>query len=204
MRILVDDRECPSPATTIAQAIHAASDAAERLGRSVVDVFVDGEEWSERELNDPQRLACDAVEVRCVTTCPGALLRETFLQAAESLVEAERHMRAAAQLLQADDSKAGMTTLLEGLSVWMDIQKATAQGTEFGGIDPNTVVTPEGSLEDAVRSLNALLVALRDAVTGNDTVAASDCLLYEFPPVVRRWALVLGELARRSDELRAR
>ncbi|MBL9150352.1 MAG: hypothetical protein JNM94_16815 [Phycisphaerae bacterium] len=201
MRILVDDRECPSPASTVGQALNAAAQIAEASGRSVVDVYVDGEAWGDPELSDAARLAFEAGEVRCVTAHPGELLRETFLHAAEALIEAERLLREAAKQLQADDAKGGMSTLLEGLSVWMSIQRAAAHGTQFGGIDPKSVRTAEGSLDDAAHAVNRLLVQLRDAIQANDTVAASDCLLYEFPPVTRRWASILAELARRSSTL---
>jgi hypothetical protein len=196
MRVLLDDRECPVRAHSVGTAVAAAAEIAERDGRRVVDVEVDGERWGETELNSPTRLAVLAGEVRLTTAAPAELLRETFVHAAQALLDAESLQRQAAKLIQGDQSKEGFDTLLEALSLWSTIQQATVQGLAFGGIAPSEVRTAQGSLEDAAGELNARLRSLRDAMQQGDSVAVCDCLLYEFPPTTKRWAELLAELAK--------
>lgn len=201
MRILVDDRECTNDATTVAAALVVAANEADRQGRRVVEVAVDGAAWSESELGDDARLALRASEVRCATVSPSHFLRETFLDAADELAKVDEMQTAAARALQADDTKRGMETLLDALAIWANIQKTASRGIEFGHIDPRGISTREGSFDDAAVDLNQRLTTLRDAMNHHDTVALSDCLMYEFPATTRRWSAILAELARRADSL---
>ncbi|MDZ4831708.1 MAG: hypothetical protein SGJ09_16105 [Phycisphaerae bacterium] len=201
MRILVDDLECTNDATTIAAALIVAANEAERQGRRVVEVAVDGEPWSESELGDDARLALRASELRCATVSPSHFLRETFLDAADELAKVDEMQTTAARALQADDTKRGMETLLGALAIWANIQKTASRGIEFGHIDPRSVTTSDGSFDDAAVDLNQRLTTLRDAMNHHDTVALSDCLMYEFPATTRRWSAILAELARRADSL---
>jgi hypothetical protein len=201
MRILLDDRDTGISATTIGEAVAGAATLAERDGRQVVDVYVDGEKWNEDELSSPDRLRQRAEEVRATSACPAELVRETFIQAAEALLDAERLQRDAAKLMRADSSKEGLDLLMQALGVWVNIHKATVQGIQFVQIDHRTVTTPEGTFDDAAADLNSKLITLRDAMKSGDSVAVCDCLLYEFPSTTKRWASMLTELARRADLL---
>lgn len=196
MRVLLDDRECPFDADSIGAALAHGVDLAEHAGRRVVDVHVDGNTWGDTELNDPAKLASSATEVRLTSVEPGVLLRDTFVNAAQALADAEKLQRNAAKHLQADEAKEGMDALQEALQVWMDVQRAVVDGLEFGKIDAATIQTAEGSFTEATEELNARFSSLRDAMRAGDTVAICDCLLYEFPTTIRRWTGVLAELAR--------
>lgn len=201
MRIVLDDRETGMLANTIGEAVATAATLAERNGRQVVDVYVDGEEWTETELSSPDRLRATAEEVRVTSVRPAELVRETFVHAASALLEAEQMQRSAAKLMRADQSKDGLDVLMQALNVWVNIHKATVQGIQFAKIDPRTLSTPDGTFEEAAADLNGRLVALRDAMKAGDTVAVCDCLLYDFPATTKRWASMLAELARRADSL---
>jgi hypothetical protein len=199
MRILLDDRVCELDAPSIGAAVAAVADLAERDGRKIIEVFVDGEAWGDKELGDVVRLADAADEVRVTSVRPAELVRETFLHAASALLEAETLQRNAAKLLQADQTRDGFDALMQALSIWVNIHKATVQGLQFGQLDPRSVETAEGSFDDAVTDLNQRLSGLRDAMQNQDIVAVCDTLLYEFPVTTRRWASLLAELARRAD-----
>ncbi|MBL9121311.1 MAG: hypothetical protein JNL80_15490 [Phycisphaerae bacterium] len=201
MRILLDDRETGIAAKTIGEAVASAATMAERDGRQVVDVYVDGEEWTEDQLSSPDRLRQPAEEVRVTSIRPAELVRETFVHAASALLEAEQMQRSAAKLMRADQAKDGLDVLMQALSVWVNIHKATVQGIQFARIDPRTITTPDGTFEEAAGDLNRKLISLRDAMQGGDTVAVCDCLLYEFPATTKRWASMLAELARRADAM---
>ena len=201
MRIVVDDCECSHDARTVADALAIASTEANRRQRRVVEVTVDGATWTNVELEDNARLIQSASEVLCVTVSPAHFLRETFLNAAEELGRADVIQRDAARFLQADNAKQGMDQLMQALSIWTSIQQATSQGLAFGSIDARSVNTDDGSFADAARDLNQRLTTLRNAMNENDTVAVSDCLLYDFPDTTRRWSSVLSELARRAETM---
>ncbi|MDZ4754334.1 MAG: hypothetical protein SGJ11_07535 [Phycisphaerae bacterium] len=199
MRIVLDDRLCECEASSIGAAVAAAADLAEREGRHIVDVFVDGQAWGDAELASAERLRGAADEVRVTSVRPGELVRETFLHAATALLEAEQLQRNAAKLMQADQSTEGFDALLAALGIWVNIHKATAQGVQFAQLDVLSVTTAEGTFDEAVTDLNMRLKSLRDAMQQNDSVAICDSLLYEFPLTTRRWASLLAELARRAD-----
>jgi hypothetical protein len=201
MRILLDDHETGLAARTIGEAVASAATLAERDGRQVVDVFVDGEPWTEEELASPDRLRESADEIRVTSVRPAELVRETFVHAATALLEAEEMQRSAAKLMRADSAKEGLDVLMQALQVWVNIHKATVQGIQFVKIDPRTIETPDGTFEQAAAELNTRLLALRDAMKANDTVAVCDCLLYDFPGTTKRWASMLAELARRADAM---
>ncbi len=201
MRILLDDHDTGILANSVGEAVATAATLAEREGRQVVDVWVDGEEWTEEQLASPERLRATAEEIRVHSVRPAELVRETFVHAASALLEAEQMQRSAAKLMRADQSKDGLDVLMQALNVWVNIHKATVQGIQFAKIDPRTLTTPEGSFEEAAGDLNRRLIALRDAMKAGDTVAVCDCLLYDFPGTTKRWASMLAELARRADAL---
>ena len=48
MRVLLDDIPCDVTATTVSQAIEAAAVVANNKGRLIVEVSVDGSQWTER------------------------------------------------------------------------------------------------------------------------------------------------------------
>ncbi len=199
MRTLLDDRICDIGAQSVGDAVAALATLAERDGRQIVDVSVDGEPWGDRELSSIDRLRSAAAEVRATSVLPSELVRETFLHAATALLEAEQLQRNAAKLIQADQTREGLDALMDALSVWINIHKATVDGVAFAKIDPRAVRTVEGTFDEAVGDLNVRLTSLRDAMQSNDTVAICDALLYEFPLTTKRWASLLAELARRAD-----
>lgn len=206
MRVLLDNRACPLTdvaADSIGAAVAQAADLAERAGRRVIDVEVDGEPWSDADLASAERLRGTAEEIRLTSVRPVDLLRDTFRHAAEALVEAETCQREAAKLLQGDRTQAGLDELGAALSVWMNIQQAVRDGLAFGGVELDSVERTCPGFNASLTELNLRLTALRDAMRLGDAVALCDCLLYEFPATTRRWAEVLTELARQSEALLA-
>lgn len=197
MRVLLDDRPCPSDATTIGEAVAAAADLAEKDGLLVVEVRVDGAALSEQELQAPDRLEAIAEEVQLVTTTIEALLRETFLHAAEALVEADSVQRSAAELVQSGRTAEGMTALLSALETWGGIRDAVVKGLALAEISPDDVVVDDHRLPDAITGLQDRLAALKAAMIASDVSATCDCLLYDLPESTRDWSIILAGLARR-------
>ncbi|MHC4245894.1 MAG: hypothetical protein ACYSUU_03745, partial [Planctomycetota bacterium] len=68
MRILLDENPCEIPAGTVGEAIAIAAEAAEKAGRLVVEVRVDGAMLTDEELQTASRLQDAAEEVHMLTT----------------------------------------------------------------------------------------------------------------------------------------
>ncbi|MDE0889975.1 MAG: hypothetical protein OSA40_11000 [Phycisphaerales bacterium] len=199
MRILLDEKPCDIQASSIGEAIAAAADAAERAGRLVVEVRVDGAMFSEDDLQASTRLAEMAEEVQMLTTTLEELLRDTFLQAAEALAEADTVQRVAAEALQQGKTAEGMQSLMSALETWAGIKDAVVQGLSLAEISLDEVVFEDVRLPDAITKLQDRLEKLKDAMVSKDISATCDCLLYDLPEATRDWRVILAGLADRFD-----
>jgi hypothetical protein len=194
MRILLDDHHTTLHADTIAMALQEAAALAERSGRMIVEVEVDGIAWGEEDLACAEHVARSAQEVRFATAHPAELLRDTLAHATDAVLNAEEIQRNAARLLQANRDGEGLQGLLESLAIWGSVQTAVARGLELG------IVTREGlrcdgiDLDGAIAALDRQLRALRDAMQSQDPTAVSDCLMYEFPQTAKRFAETLAAM----------
>lgn len=199
MQVLLDDKPCDFEAHTVGQAIEGAAALARDRGRLIVDVSVDGSRWTDSRLGRPETESAVADVVRLVSAEPAELVRETFRQAREALVEVDRLQQEAAELLQSDRQAASMDTLSEAITIWLSVRQAVVQGAQLTGLDLNDVNTPHPIIE-SIHSLNQRLEILRTALTRRDLIGLSDALLYEFPEVIEGWQAALTELERRVEE----
>jgi hypothetical protein len=204
MNILVDDRPCETRATTVAEAIAEGVQLARTRGRMVVDVYVDGELWSESQLASQTVMSRPAGEVRLNTAVAADLAAEAFQQAAEAVLEADSLQREAAEMIQSGKLPAAMAKLAQALSIWSTVQAAAATGSAAVGLDLDSVLVDGVAMNRVVTGLNDRLRQLRDALTSGDTVTLSDTLMYDLPPVVTEWRSLLHELARLADDARLR
>ncbi|MDA0296269.1 MAG: hypothetical protein O3A19_06080 [Planctomycetota bacterium] len=199
MRVLLDETPCDIQAKSIGEAIAAAADEAERTGRLVVEVRVDGTMLSEDDLQADAKLAEMADEVQMLTTTLDQLLRETFLQAAEAIAEVDTVQRTAAEALQQGKAADGMRSLMGALETWASIKDAVVQGLLLAEISPDEVGFDGVQLSEAIVILQDRLGKLKDAMVAEDTSAICDCLLYELPEATRDWRIILAGLAGRFD-----
>ncbi|MBC02531.1 MAG: hypothetical protein CMJ34_04395 [Phycisphaerae bacterium] len=197
MRVLVDDQPCSTTATTIGEAVAAAADAAEKAGRLVIEVLVDGTSLSEEDLQETTRLAGSAEEVRLMTTTMNDLLRDTFVHAAEALSDAAEVQKEAAGFIQSGRQSEGMQSLLASLETWGGIRDAVVKGLALAGISPEEVVIEGIGLPDAIGRLQVRLGGLKEAMAANDVSATCDCLLYDLPESTSEWRTILSGLATR-------
>jgi hypothetical protein len=199
MRVLLDENPCDIQANSVGEAIAAAADAAEQAGRLVVEVRVDGTMFSEADFQAEARLAETAEEVQMLTTTIEELLRDTFLQAAEALAEADTVQRTAAETLQQGKTAEGMGSLKHALETWGGIKDAVVQGLSLAEISVDEVEVDGVKLADAIVTLQNQLEKLKDSVVKEDISATCDCLLYELPEATRDWRIILAGLANRFD-----
>ena len=197
MRVMLDDQTCPTTATTIGEAVAAAANQAEKDGRLVVEIRVDGTTLSDQDLQTPDRLQAVAEEVQLITTTIGTLLRDTFLHAAEALVDADATQRSAAELVQSGQTADGMRALLSALETWGGIRDAVVKGLALAEVSPDDVVIGDQRLPDAISGLQDRLGALKSAMVAEDISATCDCLLYDLPQSTRECSVILAGLAQR-------
>ncbi|MSR41564.1 MAG: hypothetical protein EXS10_06650 [Phycisphaerales bacterium] len=201
MRVLLDDIDTGLSPANIADALADAARLAESAGRMVVDVYVDGVHWQEEDFDSATLVQRSASEVRFTTACPKELLRETFLHAAEAVLNADEQQRAAAKLLQEDRATEAYAALLDALNTWSHVQSAIAQGLSLGIVTRERAETAGISIDTALQSLESQLQTLKLAMSRQDHVAVSDCLLYEFPMTTRLFATMLAEFAELSTQV---
>lgn len=194
MHIYLDDRLCEVTAESVGQAIAAAADLAERDGRMIVEVHVDGEHWSERELGSPDHANITADEVRLISADPVELVSRTFADATEALDAADHLQQEAAELIQADERRKAMDRLANALSIWMAVQQAVERGAQLMSVDLNEVRISEVTAQSTIEELAVHLRDMRTALEAEDPIQLSDTLMYELPEVVQQWRGLLREL----------
>ena len=197
MRVLLDDQPCSTSATTIGEAVAAAADAAEKAGRLVIEVLVDGSSLSEDDLQEDGRLANSADEVQLLTTTMNELLRDTFVHAAEALGDADTVQKEAAEFIQSGRQNEGMQNLLAALETWGGIRDAVVKGLGLADISPEDVTIEGIGLPDAIGRLQIRLGGLKEAMVAEDVSATCDCLLYNLPESTTEWRTILSGLAKR-------
>ena len=195
MRILLDDRETTLHAETVEVALREAATLVGKSGRMIVEIEVDGIAWGEEDLASPEHAKRGAREIRLATAHPAELLRDTFVNATEAVLNAEEIQRSAAKLMQANREGEGMQKLLEALAIWNTVQLAIARCFELTVITREEVRAAGIDLDGAIAALDTQLRTLRDAMQSKDMTGVSDCLMYEFPETTRRFAQTLASIA---------
>ncbi|MCH2161949.1 MAG: hypothetical protein MK085_08765 [Phycisphaerales bacterium] len=200
MRVILDNEPCTIEAENLGEALAAASDLAEGRGRLVVEVLVDGTLLSDAQLQEESLLCSTAGEIELKTTTAAALLRETFIQAAESIRDTARIQENAAELLRSGQPSQGMQAIGTALASWGEIHEAAVKGLLLAGEDPENLVVRQIPFEEANSALQQQLGELQRGIEAQDASSICDCLLYEFPKVCEIWIEVLQGMATRYDQ----
>jgi len=187
VHILLDDQPCQVKASSVGEAIDGVAGLARQRGRVVVEVRVDGQVWTEEDLQSTDARAGEAAEIHCVTADLRELVCQTLAQAAETLAEAGELQQAAAEAIQAGRQADGMSRLGEALGIWLSVHEAVVKSSHAAGLDPGSIPTGQGTLQDCIERLNTQLRALRASLETKDTVSLADALLYELPQTVSDW-----------------
>lgn len=201
MRVFLDDQPCEVAGDTVVAAVAEAAELARATGRMIVEVIVDGQIWTSQQFDSPDHSECTASEVRLLSALPAELVRQTLVDAAGALNEAAALQQQAAELLQQDHVPQAMQRLQRAMAIWGSVQQALTMGASVASIDLNkTAPGMECSINQMIASLNDQLRMMRDELQRQDTVALADTLLYDFPPVIRRWQDLLTGLPVRLTE----
>jgi hypothetical protein len=70
------------------------------------------------------------------------------------------------------------------------------KGARLIGLDLDSIAAGGRPLAESIGELNSRLGMMRNALGDRDVIGLADTLLYEMPPIVAEWRLVLEELTR--------
>jgi hypothetical protein len=200
MRVYLDEKPCELDAPSVGDAIAACAAMAEDHGRFVVEIMVDGKQWTSEQLERANLTTATADEVRLITAQPADLVAQTFAEAATALDDARTLQDDAAALLQQDDQAAAMGKLGEAFTIWMSVQQAVVQGSQLVNLDLDQCSIEECSAQQVISELSTRLQSLRDQLTNRDHVGVADTLLYELPEVINQWQRMLEILQQHVQE----
>jgi len=197
MQVYLDGQRLNLEQPTMASALRAGSDEAERRGRVVVEVYVDGTMVSDTLLSDPPEQALGS-EMRLVSVEPKRLVRETLLDAADALDRAGQEQTDAAEEIQSGRVEDAMPLLQSAITKWQAVRDAVEKSASLLSIPLSSEVggaRGPRSLSDVVDELAASLTDIRRCLEAEDWSGLADHLAYDMSDQIRSWQGMLRSLA---------
>lgn len=193
MRAFLDDQPLVPDPPSAPEALRAASQAAQRRGRIIVEIVMDGRPV------DVEGVRGVADEVRLFTAEPRALVREALRDARGLLGELRAVQTAASDAFLMGEFDAGTAGLREVIGGWQRVRSAADQAGALLGTPLETVALDIGDgprpMRNEIETLTAALAELRDAIARQDVAALADLLEYDLGALARRWERLLGAFA---------
>ena len=188
MRILLDGSHCKDlDATTVGEAIEAACNRAQQLGRVVIQVDVNQRTLEPDQLRDPETISSTAEEVALTSLEPVGLLRQTLALGVDALQAANERFAMAAHAIQAGEAEKATTSLKEGIEFWQTVDEHVLREAVPMVQQLSTNAPPKSEFDALVSELEDALGSIKQAISSGDLAALSDSLLYEFPDTSQRW-----------------
>lgn len=202
MQVLLDGEQIVVDRATIAAALEAGKQAAERRHRVVVEAKVDGRTMSEQELATPTDTPTPGALVEFVSAEPHSLVRVTLLELIPMLTEAASRQDQAASLITTGKLKEGLEKLGTAFEVWNAVQRAVGDGLQLLGLEVGEVEVLIDGESTAVASyierLAAGLNEVKRALSAQDLSGLADVLQYDLKDEAVRWQGLLTALAEMS------
>lgn len=200
MRVFLDEQLCETAADSVAKAIASAAALAEKQGRMVVEVMVDGDCWTDEQIAAASSSDTGAEEVKLRTAVPAQLVCQVLRDAEAVLAEADYLQEKAAELIESGQQEEARERLNEALTIWVNVQQAISMSSEIMGWNLEQETGGPDSPAAIIDNLNGHLKLLRQALEANDPVGLIDSLRFDFPEVISRWRKLLSDLAERAEE----
>ncbi len=196
MQVYLDGQPLAVERATLASGLRAASEAAQKRGRVVVEVYVDGTMVSDTILSDPPDQVLGA-EMRLISIEPKLLVRETLLDAAEALDKAGQEQTDAADEIQSGRVEGAMPLLQSAILKWQAVRDAVEKSASLLEIPLNSRVAGPGerNLGQVVDGLAASLTDVRRSLESEDWSGLADLLAYDMADQIKSWQLMLRSLA---------
>jgi hypothetical protein len=156
-------------------------------GRVVVEVQVDGQALTGKDLDSRLHADLGQAELRLASADPRELSLTALQAVRTKLAESTAAQGDAADAFQRDDYPRAMQVLGQAMQVWNQGPQAIVNAAQMASL-PLGEITVEGQTMDALAmDLVERLKAIRDRLAAKDTVALADALVYEWPGVTARW-----------------
>jgi hypothetical protein len=196
MQVYLDGQALAVERATLASGLRAASEAAQKRGRVVVEVYVDGNLVSDTILSDPPDEVLGA-EMRMVSVEPRLLVRETLLDAAEALDKAGQEQTDAADEIQCGRVEGAMPLLQSAILKWQAVRDAVEKSASLLEIPLDSRIAGPGdrNLGQVVEGLATSLTEVRRTLESEDWSGLADLLAYDMAEQVKSWQGMLRSLA---------
>jgi len=200
MKVFLDEMPLGRQPATVADALRAAAQSAELVGRIIVSVAADGRAINEAELSQLELANTAVAELRLISADPHTLIREVFQDAQHALLTLTSLQRAAADACATGDSQATMAQLGGVVETWKAVRDALSKGAELLSLDLDTFrYSHQGRDHLATAQVTALAAALDLLLSGvraQDWSAVGDALSYDLDPLATSWGALFAELER--------
>ncbi len=203
MQTYLDKQVLAVDRPTLAAALRAGADAAERAGRVIIEASADGAALSNDQLDAPSDEDTGIGEVRLVSAEPRALVRVTLLEAADTLEQVGPDHAAVAKMIHEGRLEDAMSELASLLDVWRAVQESVDKGSALIGLTlENVRLGDVGHVGQLVEQLAGRLEELKTALANQDWSTVADLIEFEMVEQAERWTALLRGLSEHLKENR--
>jgi len=196
MQTFLDDQVLTVDRPTLAAALRAGADAAEQAGRAIIEASADGAALRDEQLDAPSDEDTGIGEVRLVSAEPRSLVRVTFLEAADTLVQVAPDHAAVAKMIHEGRLDDAMTELSSLLEVWRTVRETVDKGSALVGLILEEAELPElGRADLLVGQLAGRLDELKQALAIQDWSTVADLIEFEMAEQAEQWTALLRGLS---------
>jgi HAMP domain-containing protein len=198
MRVTMDGIDLTLERATLAAAIAAGAEHAERVGRIVLEIRADGVALTERDIEGAPDTPGTFKVIELVTASRTELATEVLeaaVGALDDLVTGQRHV--ASQIL-ATKLEMAVVSLQEILGVWQHVREALDQVCFVMGTDLPGLAAASGRESEArelVARLTSGLSEIRRCVGAQDWSTLADVLNDEMGELAAAWRGLVREIA---------
>lgn len=196
MRVYLDNDSVPIATPTLAAALAAVRESAEKSGRVVVEVLRDGQVVPQSLLESPTDVEEPEVELRCASADPRRLVADSLRQAGVELAAARGIHTSAADAIQTGRLDDAMPHLSSAMEVWTRVYRVVIDGSSLVGLDLSTDVQGR-PVSQSVQGLAGRLTEIKRSLQAQDWSGLADTLAYDLPDEAARWQVILNTLADR-------
>ena len=202
MDVYLDNDRLETAQTTLGGLLDEVSQLLSSAGRFIVEVRLDGESLDEEALIAAQDTTIKAEEVQLITADPIELAHQTLAAAQGALDAARLNQEQAAELLQADDTKAAMAEVRSAITTWQQVQQTVLVVTQMLEVSLEDLTVGDQTGVDIAQQLVGQLEQVREHLESADWLGLADMLAYDLAEATGTWTQLLEALMDVADRSR--
>ena len=204
MEVYLDNDRLETAQTTLGGMIDEVRQQLESTGRFIVEIRLDGESLDETAIIAAQDQTIEAEEVQLITADPIELAQQTLTAAQDALDAARLCQERAAELLQADDTKAAMEEVRSAITTWQQVQQTVLVVTQMLEVSLEELAVGDQTGVDIAQRLVGQLEQVRGQLESADWLGMADMLAYDLAEATGTWTQLLEALMHEADRGRNR